>query len=197
MVREDGQWKVRSETWAIGAQKAYTLNPGVTSTDWESASPSEPAAAASAPGEPGLDDPLARAAVSDIRTIISAEAAYQSANQGYYDTLACLARPTCIPGTGPLPYVFIKPELASLAARGGYRRRFDAGGSSVARDPNRKSASPSSMDTYAYWIIPDPPAPGRRARCGDASGVICEMPDASAPATKGECPIQQGCQLLR
>src|SRR6266478_9367267 len=39
------------------------------------------------------------AAIGDVRTVISAETACQSANAGYFDTIECLATPDrCIPG---------------------------------------------------------------------------------------------------
>jgi hypothetical protein len=197
MVREGGQWKMRAETWAIGAQPKASLDLGVTTTDWEIPAAEPDAPAASAPAEPGIDDAAARAATSEIRAIISAQAAYQSANFYYYDTLACLARAGgCIPNKAGGTIAFIKPELASLAARGGYARRFDPGPPPPTTDPDRGKASPSSMTVYAYWVIPDPAEPGRRARCGDANGILCEMPDAVAPPTKGECPIDHGCRVL-
>jgi hypothetical protein len=128
-------------------------------------------------------------ATGDIRTVISAEAAYQSANNGYYGTLECLARPgQCLqgyPANGP---EFIRTELLAPAARYGFKRRFDEGAHAPAKDVGPGKASRSSIASYAYWIIPEPATAGSRARCGDASGVLCEMPDATAPLTKGECP---------
>src|SRR5262245_12033582 len=65
-------------------------------------------------------------AIGDIRTVISAEAAYQSANGGYYDTLECMGTPsTCIPSySGP---TFLDAQLASGADKSGYKRTFHPG----------------------------------------------------------------------
>jgi hypothetical protein len=134
-------------------------------------------------------DPL-RWVTQDTMTVISGEAAYQASNQGYYDTLVCLGKPSgCLPDYPADGPPFLTAELASLATKDGYRRRFDPG----APAPKVPAASRSSLQSYAYWLIPEPPAAGKVARCGDATGIICDMPNATAPATKGECPVQNGC----
>jgi hypothetical protein len=204
MVREGGVWKVKEETWLGSDVNPRISGPGVHTDEVASAEEPAPAPAAGPTG-PGLEDAKTRAAMSEMRDILSGESAYMSSNGGYYDTLACLARVGgCTPGYGSVTYSWIKPELASLATRGGYKRRFDAGPAVPASETKAKSASPSSLNTYAYWIIPDPPEPGRRARCADgryndntqADGSICEMPDATAPPTKGECPVDHGCRVI-
>jgi hypothetical protein len=122
-------------------------------------------------------------AIAEVRAVISGEAAYQSSNDGYYDRLDCLSRPSgCIPQwSGP---VFLDPAIASTAVRNGYRTRFDAGSPAAHKTP---AMSPSSVESYAVWKIPEPGRAGRVV-CGDSSGTVCAMPDRSAPATKGGCP---------
>jgi type IV pilus assembly protein PilA len=125
------------------------------------------------------------AAIGDIRTVISAEAAYQSANNGYYDTMQCLATPaTCIPDyTGP---TFIDPALASATLKSGYKRTFHAG-PVPARRPS--GTSPSSMETWAYVAVPATQGQtGVRAFCGDSSGVIRVTLDGREPGVAdGNC----------
>lgn len=192
MVREDGQWKVRQETWTIGAMKDAVLIPGVTEA--VQSAPSEPDSTAPAQEAP---DPAA-AAIGDVRTVISAEAAYQSANQGYYDTLQCLAGPSaCIPGYARSAPTFIEADFVSPGVRNGYRRRFDAGAPAPARNVGPGKASRSSLMSYAYWAIPDPAAPGLHAICGDGGGIVCEMAGATAPPTRGECPVKRGCRPVQ
>ena len=56
------------------------------------------------------------AAIGDIRTVISAESAYQSSNAGFYDTLTCLSTPSgCIPSYPPTAPTFLDQNLASNA----------------------------------------------------------------------------------
>jgi type IV pilus assembly protein PilA len=134
------------------------------------------------------------AAIGDLRTVISAEAAYQSANAGYYDTLECLGTPSsCIPSySGP---VFLDPVLASGADKTGYRRTFHAGAPASSAEGS-ESRSPSSMESFAYTMVPVSKQTGVRGFCGDATGRICVTLDGAAPpVVNGEC--EQTCQMLR
>jgi hypothetical protein len=131
-------------------------------------------------------------AIDDIRTVLAAESAFQSANGGWYAPLPCLNQPSsCLPGYPKEGPAFLKGDL--LATAGGFSRRFDAGPRAPADQVGPGKASRSSIESFAYWVIPeDDSAP---SRCGEASGVICEMPDASAPLTRGKCP--HNCTPLR
>jgi hypothetical protein len=119
------------------------------------------------------------ATIGDIRTVISAEAAYQSYSGGSYGSPECLAAPTtCLPAySGP---TFLDPQLASAAAKSGYRRTFHV-----------------RPETFAYTAVPvEPGKTGVRGFCGDASGRICFTTDGSAPAVvDGACA--QECRDLR
>src|SRR5438093_13390133 len=61
------------------------------------------------------------AAIGDTRTVISAEAAYQSAASGFYGELSCLAVPgPCITGyTGP---TLLSSKLSATVQKQGYSR---------------------------------------------------------------------------
>lgn len=127
------------------------------------------------------------AAIGDLRSFISAEAAYQSAAGGVYGTPECLARPAgCIPNyQGP---TFLDGQLASLATKTGYRRAFIPG-------PSRGQG----LESYALVLEPAlPNQSGVRAFCGDASGMICSTADGRAPsAADGACDLGGACQPLR
>ena len=107
------------------------------------------------------------AAIGDTRTVISGEAAYQSANSGFYGTLTCLATPgPCITGyVGP---TFLDSSLAgsTLLTKQGYSRTFMEQG-------NTTGTNPGSVDIFCYGATPSVPGKtGVRSFGGDSSGVI-------------------------
>jgi hypothetical protein len=127
------------------------------------------------------------ATIGDLRTVISAQAAYQSASGGFYGEMACLAEPKlCLSGyAGP---VFLNPELATAKEKSGYRRVFHAG------PPGQ---APGSVTAYAYTASPlQQGQTGVRSFCGDASGLICFDPNgAEIFPERGACPST--CTPLR
>jgi type IV pilus assembly protein PilA len=133
------------------------------------------------------------AVLGDIRTVISAEAAYQTVNGGYYDRLECLAEPSgCIPTYAGPPV--LTPEIARAAMKNGYRRVFHPG---PAVSPRPPAVSPTSMMSFAYVGVPDKKGTtGVRAFCGDATGQVCRRNDGLMPeALAGACPTD--CQPFR
>jgi len=136
------------------------------------------------------------ATIGDIRTVISAEAAYQSANGGLYEgRLECLAEPSrCLPGyTGPS---FLDQTVASLQVKSGYRRHFEVSEQREVPAGTQK-VSPTSVGGYAYVAVPaNQGQTGVRAFCGDATGNICYTADGSAPrVTDGSCDLSS-CTLI-
>jgi type IV pilus assembly protein PilA len=134
------------------------------------------------------------AAIGDVRTVISAEAVYQSANAGFYDTLECLGTPSgCIPGyQGP---TFLDRALASGAPKSGYRRTFHPGAAATSEE-GASSRSPSSIESFAYTAVPLTNQTGVRGFCGDSTGRVCHTLDGSEPEVmNGECSTT--CQSLR
>jgi type IV pilus assembly protein PilA len=106
------------------------------------------------------------AAIGDTRTVISAEATYQSAASGFYGELSCLSVPgPCIAGySGPS---FLDNTIASTVVKQGYARvaNYDSG----VTVPGLTNAHA----TYCYEASPIVPATtGVRAFGGDASGVV-------------------------
>lgn len=160
--------------------------------------PAVPAAAQS--GAALIEDNEA-AAIADLRTIISAEAAYQAVT-GFYGTPECLLRPSaCIPGyPAEAPY-FLDEALASLTVKDGYGRAFS---SKPVQKPGEK-ASRTSLERYAVIMWPDKRGTtGQRVFCGDVDGVICFTEDGSMPrlSPEGRCPWEErdgkpaGCEVL-
>ncbi len=115
------------------------------------------------------------ATIGDTRTVISAEAAYQSMGDGSYGELKCLAEPkTCNTSyEGPQ---FVDKELAEATTKSGYNRQFKLAGGS-----------------FAYASTPVKAGnTGKRSFCGDASGVVCQNAGgAPFDISSGRCP--EGC----
>jgi prepilin-type N-terminal cleavage/methylation domain-containing protein len=106
------------------------------------------------------------AAIGDTRTVISAEAAYQSAASGFYGELSCLAVPgPCIAGySGPS---FLDTTITTTVVKQGYARSVNYGAAIAI--PGLTSAH----STYCYQSSPIVPGvTGVRAFGGDASGVV-------------------------
>jgi hypothetical protein len=120
------------------------------------------------------------AALGDVRTVLSGQAAFSGSNGGSYASPACLAAPaTCIKGYQGEP--FLGDDLASLKDKSGYKRKFH---------PGKAGKKPQSLMGYAYTAAPiEPGKSGTRSFCGDASGVVCaDATGADIVATDGKCP---------
>jgi len=109
------------------------------------------------------------ATIGDGRTIISAEAAFQSAASGYYGTLTCLSTPSsgnCISGYSSAAPTFLDSNLTTAVGTGGksgYNRTLVTSGGSSA----------DLVANYCYQASPiTPNTTGVRAFGGDNSGVI-------------------------
>jgi hypothetical protein len=105
-------------------------------------------------------------AIGDTRTVISAEAAYQSANSGFYGTITCLSTPaSCIPDyTGPS---FLDYSLGQTTViKDGYRRQWF-------QKRSTSGPTPGSIDDFCYAATPEiPNRTGVRSFGGDSSGMI-------------------------
>lgn len=123
------------------------------------------------------------AAIGDIRTVISAEAAYQSSNAGFYDNLGCLSTPSaCIPSYPGSAPTFLDGNLASMGSKQGYNRTMFPG----TAPPNGPNYSATSISGYAYSATPTQAnQTGVRGFAGDASGVICQDASGGDPANGG------------
>ncbi len=105
----------------------------------------------------------------DIRTWISAEAAYEGASQGngYAALASCLSTPAngaCIPGYSATAPTFLDPNLAqNTFSKSGYNRSYNPSTVAVGagRDSYCYAASPTTLNRT-----------GTRSFGGDASGVL-------------------------
>ncbi len=139
------------------------------------------------------------ATIGDIRTVISAQATYQSANSGWYDSnLTCLTVPSdtnCIPSYPANGPNFLDSALTSLIAKSGYYRSYAA----APQIPN--VGAPGSTGAYNYQATPVTQGQsGVRGFAGDASGILCYSPVGSSgwitqqnnmidTSTTGNCTI--------
>ena len=139
------------------------------------------------------------ATLGDIRTLISAQAAYQSANSGFYDgNLSCLTLPSaaaCIPSYPPIAPTFLDSQLAAQNAKSGYNRFFTSG-AAVAAGP---TASATSTAVYRYDATPvNIGQTGVRGFAADSSGRICFTTDGTpVPAGASTGMLPGNCQDLR
>jgi type IV pilus assembly protein PilA len=124
------------------------------------------------------------ATIGDIRTVISAQAAYQSSNAGFYDgKLTCLVKPSggCIPSYPSNAPTFIDSQIAAATAKSGYNRSWLAG---AVPAPLPLTASPTSTAAYVYGAIPSSIGQtGVRGFMGDSSGLLCYTPSGVMPGT--------------
>ena len=140
------------------------------------------------------------ATLGDIRTLISAQAAYQSANSGFYDgNLSCLTEPSngaCIPSYPTIAPTFLDSQLASQQTKSGYNRSFQSG---AVIAPAVPTASPTSTSVYRYDATPiNIGQTGVRGFAADSSGRICFTTNGvsvAAGASTGTLPGT--CQDLR
>ena len=140
------------------------------------------------------------ATIGDTRTVISAQAAYQATNRGFYDgRLECLAKPAeCMAGyEGPH---FLDEPLAAARTKSGYRREFMPGPAvdTSTFDADSAPLSSSSVSAYAYVAWPEQAGQtGIRGFCGDATGVICTTADGRKPdVLDGACDLTS-CSVLQ
>jgi hypothetical protein len=120
--------------------------------------------------------------IGDMRTVLSSEVAYSSANGGFYGPLECLAEPArCLKGySGPtfLERRVVEPE------RYRYRRTLHPG-------PERQGENGArGFTSFAYTAVPlKHRSYSVRSFCADDTGVLRQDPSGAAPALKdGRCP---------
>ena len=125
------------------------------------------------------------ATIGDVRTVISAQAAFQSSNGGFYtSSWACLVLPNngnaCIPNYPANSPTFADSQIASLQSKSGYNRA--AGTFGTAPTPRPAVTGTSGVSSYVYAASPvNVGQTGVRGFGGDSSGVICFNPAGPAP----------------
>ena len=142
------------------------------------------------------------ATIGDIRTVISAQAAYQSANGGWYESnFTCLNGPFagCIPNYPTNSPTFLDSQLASMFSKSGYDRSF-AGGVAPA-NINTNISSGSATTSFVYWATPTSPGQtGVRGFAGDSSGILCFSTDGQTAVTTGSIGLNTNditCNVLQ
>ncbi len=140
------------------------------------------------------------ATIGDIRTVISAQAAYQSANGGWYDVISCLSGPSgCIPELSRRPLrrfstAQSRPRLRSRATTRSYQNGDKP--TNVATN----ISSPTSLSSYVYLTSPVTNGQtGVRGFGGDASGVLCFTSNGTAPTVVNNALdiAGGGCNVLQ
>ncbi len=131
------------------------------------------------------------AAIGDVRTMVSAQAAYAS-GAGSYGPLECLAAPAspgCLQGHLANQPRFLDAHLADASTQRGYRRIFVAG----PRRPTR--FNPSGLATYCYATVPvQEGQTGVRSFAADPSGRICV--DPAGENLCSEAALPSDCMVL-
>jgi prepilin-type N-terminal cleavage/methylation domain-containing protein len=141
------------------------------------------------------------ATIGDIRTVVSAQAAYQSANGGWYDgKLTCLTVPAsgaaCIPSYPTNAPNFLDSQLTSTAAKSGYSRSFVAG--AVPPNLDTSISSPTSVGTYVYGASPiQGGQTGVRGFAGDHSGILCADNTGTIPLATAAGIDVKNCKVLK
>ncbi len=144
------------------------------------------------------------ATIGDIRTVISAQATYQSANAGWYEgQMNCLALPSvnCIPSYPTQAPVFLDSQIGYMLAKSGYVRSFISGAQPVGTLLDTNISSPTSVTSYVYLATPIVVGQtGVRGFGGDSSGILCMSPSGVEPATAGTVSLNTAdptCMVLK
>ncbi len=148
------------------------------------------------------------ATIGDIRTVISAQAAFQSANGGWYaGSLSCMSNPqggnACIPNYPAGAPTFLDSNLAPTAAapgpKSGYARSWGPGATPAPINTNVSGTN--SVSSYVYLATPVTAGQtGVRGFGGDASGVLCFSTNGVAPTTTGTIALDtttSSCNVLQ
>jgi len=140
------------------------------------------------------------ATIGDIRTWISAEAAYQSSNAGFYDSNPiCLVNPNqCITTYSTSAPTFVDSQIAAMTSKSGYDRTMGTNAGSPANIP--AGASASSTGGIVFIATPSSQdKTGVRGFAGDTSGIICTCGTGCPPdnANGGVTPATGTCDVLR
>ena len=139
------------------------------------------------------------ATIGDIRTVISAQATYQSANGGWYDSnLTCLNAPAagCIPNYPTNAPNFLDSQLVNTTAKSGYVRMFSGGGTIGTRDA--ATMSPTSAGAYVYTATPiQSGQTGVRGFGGDHTGILCVENTGAKPAIANNALNVTACKVLK
>jgi type IV pilus assembly protein PilA len=130
--------------------------------------------------------------VGDTRTVISAQAAFESASGGGYGRLTCLLTPSnnaCLVGYPATAPTFLDEAMANLTPKTGYTRSFTPGA------VNGTAICPNCVATFCYSASPTiVGSTGVRGFGGDQSGRVCQ--DQAGANMCGAASLPAGCTVL-
>src|SRR5689334_18665313 len=124
--------------------------------------------------------------IGDIRSVISAQAAFQSAASGWYAPITCLSTPIpCIVGYPTNAPTFADQTITATSPKSGYNRTFAPG--------TVPTSLPSTLvgvtDGFCYGATPSTIGQtGVRGFGGDASGRVCQNIAGAAECGLGVGP---------
>jgi type IV pilus assembly protein PilA len=124
------------------------------------------------------------ATIGDIRTVISAELAYQSADAGFFGNITCLSTPSgCLANYSAAAPTFLDPNIGVVSSvKSGYFRFFEAE-DAIAGVPTT-IATAGTLADYDFWATPLAQGQtGVRGFLGNAAGNLCCTPDGTVPPT--------------
>jgi prepilin-type N-terminal cleavage/methylation domain-containing protein len=107
-------------------------------------------------------------AIGDSRTVVSGEAAFQSANSGFYGNISCLSAPSaCINNYSAAAPTFLDSSITALGTKQGYARKFTPGPGAT------NPGSTGAIETFCYGSKPAVAnKTGVRSFGADDSGVV-------------------------
>ncbi len=110
--------------------------------------------------------------IGDVRSIISSQAAFQSAANGWYAPITCLSTPAgCITAYPTNAPTFLDQTMAAMGAKSGYNRTFYPGSVPTGLPAGLVNV----LDGYCYGAFPSSVGQtGVRGFGGDASGRVCQ-----------------------
>jgi type IV pilus assembly protein PilA len=119
--------------------------------------------------------------IGDARTVVSAEAAYQSADGGFYGNITCLATPsTCIANYAAASPTFLDGNLAAVTStKSGYNRTFAAGASAAVPVTIAKCCAIGDYFFSATPVVQN--QTGVRGFGAGGAGVVCFTSDGTLP----------------
>jgi type IV pilus assembly protein PilA len=124
------------------------------------------------------------AAIGDTRTVMSAEAAYQSSASGFYGQITCLPQPnSCISGYSSSAPTFLDNNIGRsiTTVKQGYLRTFNG----LAATTGSEGLT-GALDSFCYASQPNVAnKTGVRSFGGDTSGVLGQNPGSVLCCTAG------------
>jgi type IV pilus assembly protein PilA len=120
--------------------------------------------------------------IGDIRTVVSSEVAYQTADAGFYGVITCLPTPSsCLNNySGP---TFIDSNIGVAAStKSGYNRVFFNG--AIATVPTVIAKANTAISDYDFYATPvTQNQTGVRGFGAGSAGSICFTQDGTIPAS--------------